>query len=109
MLRGEYKIVEFSKAMMFGIVTLISLIVLYLFFLPILEAKFRPILYQYAIGGNETGLPEVDEDTKIAIASGYALYFRLFRILIFTLFFMTIIFMIAVAIRSEEESQYTGR
>ena len=94
---------------MFGIVTLISLIVLYLFFLPILEAKFRPILYQYAIGGNETGMPEVDDDTKDAIASGYALYFRLFRILIFTLFFTTIIFMIAVAIRHEEESQYVGR
>ena len=94
---------------MFGIVTLISLIVLYLFFLPILEAKFRPILYQYAIGGNETGLPEVDADTKIAITNGYALYFKLFKILIFVLFFMTIIFMIAVAIRQEEESQYIGR
>ena len=95
--------------MMFGIVTLISLIVLYLFFLPILETKFRPLLYQYAIGGNNTGLPEVDADTKAAISSGYALYFRLFRILIFTLFFMDIIFMIAVAIRHEEESQYIER
>ncbi len=94
---------------MYGIVTLISLVVLYLFFLPILEAKFRPILYQYAIGGNNTGLPEVDADTKDAIASGYALYFRLFKVLIFTLFFMTIIFMIAVAIRREEESQFVER
>ena len=94
---------------MYGVVTLISLIVLYLFFLPILEAKMRPILYQYAIGGGDTGMPEVDDDTKAAITSGYALFFRLFKILIFTLFFMTIIFMIAVAIRYEEESQYVGR
>ena len=95
--------------MMFGVITLISLVVLYLFFLPILEAKFRPLLYQYAVGGNGTGLPEVDAETRAAITSGYALYFRLFRILIFTLFFMTIIFMIAVAFRREEESEYVGR